>query len=179
MRNATCLILAAVLVCGCASQRRAAAPAVAQSAAAPSQADANRLWSVSLRVVGERFPVKAAQEADGTIETDWLIGPLSETGFKSNSVTANDAASDALHTIRRRAFVSISREDGSLSVRVEKERMVRTGPPALPVGTYSLDVTRPEGETAQEQRWVSLGRDAALEGVIEHEISRRFRAGAS
>lgn len=179
MRKAFYLMLAVIAISGCTSPKPVAAQAAAQGAAAASRADLNRLWSVSLRVVSERFLIKSAREAEGAIETDWLIGPLSETGFKSNSVTVSDATRDMLHTIRRRALVSISPEGGSLSVRVEKERMVRTGPDVLPAGTYSLDVTRPEGKSVPESRWVSLERDAALERVIEREITERYRAGAS
>jgi hypothetical protein len=174
----TILVLAlAVFVAGCAAAKPPA-PAEEPMKVA-GKADFDRLWSLSLRVVGVRFPIKSAEESAGRIESDYLVGPLSETGFKSNTVTYRDAAYDVFHTVRRRVIVTLAAGDVPVSVQVERQRMVRIHRDVLPAGTYSLDNTKKAVDTAQNARWVDDGRDAALETVIAGEIENRYRAGGS
>jgi len=181
MRTPVFAVLIAVsIVTGCASRGRHAPEPAREQIAVAGKADADRLWSVALKTVSVRFPVKSAQEAAGTIETDYLIGPLSETGFKVNVATGRDLAYDMLHTTRRRALVTVGRDGGTpLAVCVYRQRLVRPVQEALPAGTYSLDLTRGRDSALVKQRWVDEGRDGALERLIEREIAARYRAGAS
>lgn len=173
-------IILLALAAGCASATGKAAHPQQAAIAVANKADADRLWSVALKAVSVRFPVKSAQEAAGTIESDYVVGPLSETGFKVNSAAGGDLAYDTLHTTRRRAVVTILQQaDKPLSVCVYRERLVRGGVAPLPTGTFSLDLTKERPEKEATQRWVDEGRDTALEALMEHEIVIRYNAGAS
>jgi len=177
---AAAAILIAAVVCGCASSRQAAPrrPALEQVAVS-NEDDFGRLWSVALEVVGERFAISSAEETSGTIATDYLVGSLSETGFRVNAASGRERLYDTLHTTRRRALVTLWRKsDAAMEVRVDRERLVRVRPNPFPSGTYSLDRDR-SPEAAGPERWVEEGRDGELEAVIAREIASRYRAGAS
>jgi hypothetical protein len=171
-------VLAALAAVGCASSRGAGRGGASEGIVVQGPADDSRLWNAALDVAGARFAIKSAEETSGRIETDYLIGPLSETGFKSNTVTGDDLAYDSLHTIRRRAFVTVRPRDAApVLVEVERERCVRPGyQEPLPPGVYSIDTTKGQQDRTLQIRWVNEGRDGPLEKVIAREIAERYNA---
>ena len=174
MRKALIVVMVLACTVGCSARRHAATQGEDPSTVAAGAADADRLWTAALETVSVRFPVKSAQRAAGTIETDYVVGPLSQTGFKINSVTREDRAYDTLHTMRRRAVVTVKPQgDKPLTVCVYRQRLARIGSEPLPTGTYSLDLTERRPQAAGE-RWIDEGRDSALEAVIEKEVAARL-----
>jgi len=159
-----------VLAAGCAAAPPVEPPGV------ETEADYDALWQAALDAVTLRFHVASAQKGSGSIATDYLVGALSETGFKSNAVGARAAGEDFLHTIRRRAFVEISRAEHPLAVRVEKERLIRRHPEIVRDGTFSVGRDIEAGEPGARGRWVPAGDDEALAARMTEEIVRRYRA---
>ncbi len=162
----TALIVLMILISGCATTKQAA-----ESPGAEGDAEFEALWEAALRVVGERFEIGSAEKGAGRIETRYLVGALSRTGLKSNAVGGTAVAEDFLHTIRRRAIVTIGGGEEPLSVTVEMQRAVRERPDAVRGGTF---IEPREGEEAVgDTRWIDTGRDGALEKVIAEEITAR------
>lgn len=154
--------LAAFLAFGCEGSKRV--PSQTEPAAGP--VDADLLWSAAVEAVSARFAISSAEKDKGTIRTDFLVGPLSQTGFRVN-VAGGDVPAEVLRTYRRKATVTIL-PDGTplLAVVVEKQVMVREQEDAVPSGTFSMD--SPEEQV--NMKWVSAGRDTALEDTLRAEI---------
>jgi hypothetical protein len=171
-------VLAALAAVGCASSRGAGRGLSSEGIVVQGPADEARLWNAALDVVGARFAIGSAEETSGRIETDYLIGPLSETGFKSNTVKGGDHAYDSLHTIRRRAIVIVRpRDAAAITVEVERERCVRPGyQEPLPPGVYAIDTAKGPQDRNVQIRWVNEGRDTPIEEVITREIAERYGA---
>jgi len=164
-------LCAAAAVSGCQSARRAGAPAVVIA----TDADYDRLWDASLLAVGRRFEISKGEKDNGSIETAFLVGPLSETGLKTNS-TGADAAYDLFQTIRRRAVVVLEkRGENPFAVRVEKERLIRVEPEPVPGGKFVLSHKRDVENYAARTRWTPVGRDPELEKTIAREIAGAYR----
>ena len=178
MRSA--LVCAAAILAGLAAGCSSAGRTAERPLEASGKPDIKRLWSASLEVVGLRYAIKTAEEDAGTIETDYLTGPLSQTGPKANVVTVRDGEYETLHTIRSRALVKLDVQAADpVTVRVEKQRLVRLHSDVLPRGTFSMDSTRPAEEAAASERWIDEGEDAELEAVIRREITARYHRGPS
>lgn len=176
MKRTFAFVMLVLAAAGCASRGATSRPGATESPALGGPVDETRLWRASLDVVGARFAIRSAQEATGRIETEFLVGPLSKTGFKSNAVKGEDAQYDSLHTIRRRAVVTVRpREIPAVAVEVDRERCVRAGyqEPLAP-GVYSIDMTRGASDPNVTTLWVSEGRDGPLEEVIMREITARY-----
>ncbi|MHC4714927.1 MAG: hypothetical protein ACYTAN_16920 [Planctomycetota bacterium] len=160
------LLVLVILVSGCATAQREGEPPRKES-----DAEYEALWEAALHVVGERFEIRSAEKGAGRIETHYLVGALSRTGLKSSAVGGRAVAEDFLHTIRRRAILTIPRGEEPMSVTVEMQRAVRERPDAVRGGTF---IEPREGEEAVgSTRWIDAGRDGALEAVIAEEIAAR------
>lgn len=172
MKNAHAAFLGLLIVAlasGCSAARRNAVVVPALT----SEADYDGLWAATVDVVSARFEVTKAEKDSGVIETDWLVGPLSMTGFKVNT-TRSDAAADSLKTYRRRAYVKIDRLATSpVTVVVYREIMIREHPNVTPGGTFT--VIRPSEATEGVRiAWHPDGRDERLEDVIMREITSDY-----
>ncbi len=171
MRRLSVALLAALaaLSLGCAANRAASQPTA--QIAVNGEADYDRLFDAALRVVGARFPIQAAERDAGTIKTEFLVGAPSMTGFKYDA-TREEAASELVRTVRRRADVAIDRgEAHTVTVRVEMEYLLREHAAVLPSGTFAYTTQRPyEDINPEATRWVSAGRDERLEAIIAREI---------
>jgi hypothetical protein len=141
-----------------------------------TDAEYDALWEAALDAVALRFSVVSAEKTSGVIRTDYLVGALSKTGFKSNAVGAGAVGEDFLHTIRRRAVVETSRGAEPLAVRVEKERMIREHPDIVRGGTFSVGRDPAADEARVAARWVEAGTDEALAAEISEEIMARYGA---
>lgn len=160
------LLVFVILVSGCTTAQREGEPLGVET-----DVEFEALWEAALRVVGERFEIRSAEKKAGRIETHYLVGALSRTGFKSNAVGGKAVAEDFLHTIRRRAILTVGRGEEPLSVTVEMQRIVRERPDAVRGGTFIEP--REGAEETGSTRWLDGGRDGALEAVIAEEIAAR------
>lgn len=174
MKRRILVCAALLLAAGCAGGPRVAGPVPVET-----DAEYDALWQAALDAVTLRFHVASAEKTSGVIKTDYLVGALSKTGFKSNAVGAEAAREDFLHTIRRRAVVEIRRGAEPLAVRVEKERMIREHPDIVRGGTFSVGRELTGDDPRVASRWVDAGGDEALEAEITREIMARYRARIS
>ena len=166
------VLVAALAAAGCSSAGRAP-----ESPAQSTAADYDLLWQAAVDVVGSRFPISRAERESGLIETAYLIGPFSKTGFKSNLASGEAAGVAVFHTVRRRAVVKVSRSPESpLEVRVGTARLVRERPDIVRGGTFGGWEDIDEQLMRYPSRWRDNGRDEALEARIAGEIEKRYLA---
>ncbi|MCD6405678.1 MAG: hypothetical protein J7M19_07620 [Planctomycetes bacterium] len=141
-----------------------------------SDADYDLLWQATLDVVGERFAISRAQKNQGLVETDYLIGALSKTGFKSNAVSGEASLYEMLHTTRRRAVVKLARTGAAaIDICVEMGRLAREHPRTIRGGRFSMSASAGDNQAAWKTRWVDVGPDEQLEATLGAEIEARYR----
>mgnify|MGYP000387624315 CR=1 FL=1 len=165
------VILFVSLVTGCVSGRSASVDAFA----GPEGPDREVLWRAALDATSARFTIESAQHGTGVIKTHWLVGPLSKSAVKSNSVGREAGERALFHTVRRRATITVNTAASNpLEIVVQTERLIREHPDIVRGGTFSLG-RRLEGDDKRvSTRWTEEGRDAPLEEKLREEITARY-----
>lgn len=135
---------------------------------------------VATRVLMElRFEPVIPQKSKGHIETQPLTGASWFEFWRKDTIGRTQVAESSLHTVRRRATVSISPKDGGsqVFVRVFKERASAPGSGPTSFG-YSFnihevedtDLMRQDAIEEDEYDWLPMGRDPLLEQYILDRI---------
>jgi len=177
------LVLAAMLVAaGCTSVNhgRFANPSTF------TDTDAETAEAVATRILRQlRFEPIIPQKSKGHIETGPVTGASWFEFWRQDTLGRRQVAESSLHTVRRRATVSISPSDGGGSkvfVRVIKERVSAPDATADSFGsTFSVheveesDLMRRDALEETDYTWLPLGRDPLLEQDILQRIHRALK----
>ena len=142
------------------------------------------VWERTVDVVHSyQFPIKREDKLDGIIETDYKVGASLLEPWHKDSRGFTSRLESSLQSIRRRAFLNVTRVEGGYLVGVEvfKELEDLKGLAANSAGAAtfqtSLDLTRDldlvVGETAPSG-WLPQGRDAALEQAFLRRLRGQF-----
>jgi len=173
------LMLAVVAAAGCTTVNRGrfANPSTF------SGTDAETAEAVAARVLRQlRFEPVIPRKSEGHIETLPVTGASWFEFWRKDTIGRRQVAEASLHTVRRRAEVSISPSDGGGSkvfVRVVKERASAPDATADSFGaTISVhnveetDLRRRDALEETDYEWLPLGRDQLLEQDILQRIQR-------
>jgi len=143
--------------------------------------DADTLEAVARRVVMElRFEPIVPEKSKGHIETLPLTGASWFEFWRHDTIGRMQVAEASLHTIRRRATVSVSPKDGGgaqVFVKVVKERKSAPGSMPESIGesfnvfdTEDTHLMRQDTLAETDHEWITLGRDPRLEQYILERI---------
>jgi hypothetical protein len=171
------LMLAAVLAAGgCAtvSEGRFANPSVF------TDTDAATVEKVAGRVLmGLRFEPVVPAKSKGLIETKPLTGASWFEFWRKDTIGRAQVAESSLHTVRRRATVSISPKNGGSQVFVKVIKERASAPGSMPTSfgyTFSMhddeqsNLVRQDALEETRYEWVRMGRDPLLEQHILERI---------
>jgi len=181
-RPIACLLLAVLLPAGgCAT----VATGHFSNPSAFADTPPSTLEEVALRTLMElRFTLVLPQARPGLIETEPLTGASWFEFWRKDTIGRVQVAEASLHTIRRRAIVSVSPEgSGSkVAVRVVKERKCAPGSTPSSLGesfnvyeTEDTELMRQDALAETEYQWVEMGRDELLEQYILERIHASLR----
>ena len=170
------LLCAAVVAGGCA---RVASGRFGNPMAF-TETDADTVEHVARRVLMElRFNIEYPESSEGRLATDSLTGASWFEFWREDTIGRVQSLESSIHTIRRRATVSISpKGDGSqVFVKVVKERKCApdTSPDTLGE-TFNIfdsedtDLMRQNELAPTAYEWVDMGRDELLEQDILERI---------
>ncbi len=170
-------VAAALALVGCATGARGRF----QNPSVFTDTDAGTLEAVARRVVRElRFEPIVPEKSKGHIETRPLTGASWFEFWRKDTIGPTQVAEASLHTVRRRATVSISPKDGGgarVFVKVIKERKSAPGSMPESVGesfnifdTEDTHLMRQDTLAETDHDWITLGRDPRLEQYILERI---------
>lgn len=140
------------------------------------------MWERSISVLHQcHFQIARESKLEGIIETAYRAGSGILEPWHLDSQGAPQLIESTLQSIRRRVTVSIKpAEDGQLRlvVRVDKEQEDVPGEVARFEGgatfsdsvPLSRDLSRVVGQSGRS-RWIPLGRDEVLEGILAQKIA--------
>jgi len=177
-RTFACLLLTAVVLpaAGCAT----VATGRFGNPSGFADTSPGKLEQVALRTLMElRFNIVLPQARPGLIETEPLTGSSWFEFWRKDTIGRVQVAESSLHTIRRRATVSVSAQDGGsqVAVRVIKERLCAPGSTPGSLGasfnsyeTEDTELMRRDALAETEYQWVEMGRDELLEQYILERI---------
>ncbi|MDK1030536.1 MAG: hypothetical protein QGD94_00855 [Planctomycetia bacterium] len=129
------------------------------------------------------FEVERPRRSVGRVDALPLVSASIFEFWRRDTVGLKERMASTIHTIRRRAQILVSPDNGGVKVfvQVKKERKTAAGREVLTVSdTYSLYRRDKSGLTRDEKRgdagveWEDLGRDEALEQIILRRIRRRL-----
>ena len=171
------LVLAtAVVAGGCATVSESRFPNPSPFA----DTDADTVENVAARILMElRFEPVIPEKSKGHIETEPVTGTSWFEFWRKDTIGRVQVAESSLHTVRRRATVSISPKDGGsqVFVKVVKERASAPGAGPTSFGsTFSMhnledtDLMRQDALEETHYEWVRMGRDPLLEQYILERI---------
>jgi len=178
MRQAGWVLLLAATVAagGCAtvSEGRFANPSPF------TDTDAGTVEQVARRVLMElRFEPVIPAKSKGHIETQPLTGASWFEFWRKDTIGRVQVAESSLHTVRRRAMVTVSPKDGGSQVFVQviKERAAAPGTMPTSFGyalsqhnVESTNLMRQDALEETDYVWVRTGRDPLLEQYILEQI---------
>ncbi len=130
------------------------------------------------------FSIEKENRLDGTIQTGFLTGAGLLEPWHHDSVTLNDRIESSLQPIRRQVVVRLTPGQGGFQVAVEvtKQREDPREPSRHSPGAATFPENRPRPrdldvvlEDATPPGWINLGRDPALERVLQTAIVSRLR----
>ena len=146
----------------------------------------DRMWERSISVLHQcHFQIARESKLEGVIETAYRSGSGILEPWHSDSQGAPQLIESTLQSIRRRVTVSMKpAEDGQLRlvVRVDKEQEDVPGEVARFEGgatfsdsvPLSRDLSGVVGQSGRS-RWIPLGRDEVLEGILAQKIAAAQR----
>jgi hypothetical protein len=182
--NTAVLSLGLLLVGGCLSGLRPALPHSEVSGLLFSPASADFYWQRSVMVLNRNhFQVARESRLEGVIETQYRAGSGVLEPWHPDSVGLASRVESSLQSIRRKVTIGVQPGDNGktlLTVRVDKEQEDVPGLAAnyeggatFPESTVmSRDLSQVVGQSGTS-RWVSVGRDRALEQRLISEIRYR------
>lgn len=142
--------------------------------------DADTLEHVARRVLMElRFDVEYPEASEGRLATEALTGASWFEFWRMDTIGTMQSLASSIHTVRRRATVSISPKDGGSQVfiKVVKERKSAPGLGPETMGesfnlynTEDTDLMRQNELAPTAYEWVPMGRDDLLEQNILERI---------
>jgi len=130
-----------------------------------------------------RFEPIIPEKSKGLIETYPLTGASWFEFWRADTRGKSQVAEASIHTIRRRATVSVSPKDAGaqLVVRVHKERLSAPGTSPDSIGqslnlyeVEDTDLMRQDALAETRYEWIPLGRDMLLEQYILERIHARL-----
>jgi len=170
------LLAAAMAAGGCATVSESRFPNPSPFA----DTDADTVEQVATRILMElRFEPVIPAKSKGHIETEPVTGASWFEFWRKDTIGRVQVAESSLHTIRRRATVSVSPKGGGsqVFVKVIKERASAPGTMPTSFGsTFSMhnledtDLTRRDALEETHYEWVRMGRDPLLEQYILERI---------
>jgi len=170
------VLAAAVTAGGCATVSESRFP----NPSAFTDTDADTVEDVAARILMElRFEPVIPVKSKGHVETQPVTGASWFEFWRKDTIGRMQVAEASLHTIRRRATVSITPSDGGsqVFVKVVKERASAPGSmPASFGSTFSMhnledtDLMRRDALEETHYEWVRMGRDPLLEQAILERI---------
>lgn len=139
------------------------------------------LWERAIVVLNRNhFQVARESKLEGVIETEYRGGSGILEPWHSDSVGLSNRLESSLQSIRRRVLISmLSSEPGQMTVnvRVDKELEDLPGLAANSEGGASFSENQPLNRDLNQvvgqsgpSRWISIGRDPALERKLLAEI---------
>lgn len=181
-----CLTVLSV-VSGCASLSTPTTPANSTDQSNTLYVPGNNdeeLWERTVDVVHDYFEIARENKLDGVIETQPKVGASLFEPWHRDSVGLANRTESTLQSIRRRAIVSIRRNEGGylVSVQVFKELedlpgLAANSPAAATFQTSNplqRDLNLVVGQSAPSG-WMIVGRDAALERDFIAALHREFK----
>ena len=145
-----------------------------------TETDADTVEHVARRVLRElRFDIEYPESSEGRLATDSLTGASWFEFWRKDTVGAMQRLESSLHTIRRRATVSISPKDGGsqVFVKVIKQRKSAPGLGPETIGqafniydAQDMELVRQSELAPTEYEWLDMGRDELLEQDILQRI---------
>ena len=147
--------------------------------------EADQLWeAVAETLRRHRFRLDRVDRRAGVVTTLPVMSQSAFEFWRHDVDTVYDLAESTLNPIRRWATVSVTPTDDGrwtqLSVVVHKERLSSpdrqfnsTGAAYQYFGTSLPSTTGIVQLTAEHDRWLDLGRDAAMEARLLADVSRR------
>ena len=188
VRSTGVILLAVFAVTGCHRAVRPTEPAV-QRVHLVEEADMDRLWEAALHVLRDhRFPLDRVDRRSGSITTLPVTSQAFFEFWRHDVDTAYDLMEATLRTVRRSARVQVDRwEDAAeaeLTVTVRQEtfatpeRQYNSSASSLRIFGDSLPGVRGERRlTREDDYWIDVGRDGAMERrLLEHIIRRAVLA---
>lgn len=141
-------------------------------------------WERTVEVLHEyQFQIARENKLDGVIETEYKIGASLLEPWHRDAVGFENRLEGSLQSVRRRAFVSLSRgtEGYVVGVEVFKEQEDLAGLAANSPGGATFQESAPLDRDlnqviGQSKRsgWIPLGRDPQLEQALLSSLRRRF-----
>jgi len=178
MKHALCLLLlcAAMTGSGCAT----GASGRFSNPMTFAGTDAETVEHVARRVLMElRFDLEYPESSEGRLATDVLTGASWFEFWREDTLGTMQSLESSLHTIRRRATVSISPKDSGSQVFVQVVKQRKSAPGLGPetmaetfniYGTEDTDLMRQNELAPTLYEWVDMGRDELLEQDILERI---------
>lgn len=153
------------------------------TAAAVSQDDLETLWDASLRVLSRHgFQPDRQDRAAGIITTDPVTCMQWHEPWRQDVADNYSLAMSSLHTVRRQVTVRFSNAD-PWTVEVQVDVYLLSAPDyqvttaSAGIRSFSGDLPTISGDVVLGQdvrRWVSLGRDAAMEARLLDRITSYY-----
>ena len=171
-------------------------PAFANPMSVPAAND-EFAWEQIVDVVTEYFTVTREQQvrrsgeawSEGRIETAYQGGASWLVPFRKDSVGSFNRWESTFQTIRRKALVRVMPDANGFAVEVivEKELEDLPHPERAMAGAaaFRFDQSLPSdraqevGRTFSSERWLPLGRDAALEAKMLADIQTRLNSATA
>jgi hypothetical protein len=149
-----------------------------------ASADADYVENVARRVLEElRFDIEYPEASEGRLATRGLTGASWFEFWRDDTIGTDQRVEASLHTIRRRALVSITPAGGGAEVfvKVTKERLTAPGAGPQSIGeTYSIydfqisELFERDELAPTPYEWVDQGRDERLEQEILARLAKRL-----
>ena len=178
MRRALSLLLlgSAVTAAGCAT----VASGRFSNPMTFTETDAETVEHVARRVLMElRFDIVYPEASEGRLATDALTGASWFEFWREDTIGRMQRLESSLHTIRRRATVSISPKDRGSQVFVKVVKQRKSAPGLGPetmaesfniYGIEDTDLMRQNELAPTTYEWLDMGRDELLEQDILERI---------
>lgn len=141
-------------------------------------------WEKTVEVLHEyQFLIARENKLDGVIETKYKVGAGMLEPWHRDAVGIEERLEGSLQSVRRRAFVSLSRSPNGyvVSVEVFKELEDLDGLAANSAGGATFqessplerDLNQVIGQSARSN-WLPQGRDARLEQALLSSLQQKF-----
>lgn len=141
------------------------------------------LWERTVDVVHDYFEIARENKLDGVIETQPKTGATVFEPWHRDSATGYDRLESTLQSIRRRAVVTIRKDEAGyvVNIQVFKELEDVPGLAANSPGAATFQTSNPlqrdlnlvVGQTAPSG-WIVVGRDENLERDMLRALRREF-----
>lgn len=172
-----------LFVAGCVTPASQQAAYLSNPLVLPAGSD-EVAWEKTIEVLHEyQFQIARENKLDGVIETQFKVGAGMLEPWHADAVGLEERLEGSLQSVRRRAFVSLSRSPNGyvVSVEVFKELEDLNGLAANSAGGATFqessplerDLNRVVGQSARSN-WLPQGRDARLEQALLSSLEEKF-----